>query len=65
MTDIVKRLRQEPNECGEEAADEIERLRAALQSLYDNEKWDDDDPRLAAARAQARAALAPGDGNDG
>jgi hypothetical protein len=30
MTDIVERLRQEPNECGEEAADEIERLRAAL-----------------------------------
>ena len=35
----------------------IERLEGALQSLYDNEKYDDDDPRLGCARDLARAAL--------
>lgn len=45
--------------------DQVERLRAALQALYDNEKWDDDDPRLAAARAQARAAPSPGTTQEG
>lgn len=65
--DLVKRLRN-PSGIGElrwiramsEAADEIERLRAALSDLLrDEQKLDDGDPRLEASRLAARAALSP------
>lgn len=60
MTDIVERLRVYARNCGgppEEyltwwAADEIERLRAALQSIADRE-------RPSTARSMARRALEP------
>ena len=41
MTDIVERLRAGwvSHQCAEEAADEIERLRAALDTLTDANVW--------------------------
>lgn len=71
MSDIVERLREmaagpvshRPITAGrlcKEAAAEIERLRAALSDLLrDEQKLDDDDPRLEASRLAARAALSP------
>ena len=67
MSVIVERLRQEPNECGEEAADEIERLRADLREeveitsltarLAQNLLEERDAARIDAARLRAALAL--------
>lgn len=60
MTDIVERLRDKhccDNGCHcDEAADEIERLRAALKEML--EDWDNLDPDFPEMRVEkARAAL--------
>jgi len=59
MTDIVERLRERArggyahDELDEEAADEIERLRAALKIIINECEY------MAEARTQARRALEP------
>lgn len=62
MSDLVQRLREQSRRgywplLGDEAADEIERLRTVLQRIAEFPRQRNDELSIEGARALARAAL--------